>query len=566
MNANLHLSLCSLWHTLPRTVLCCVVLLVALSAAACSNSKEMLAVERAEKIMANSPQEALGILAKIDRENIPSDSDLAHYALVYSEALYYNRSLISNDSLTSIAVEHYAISNDYHKRARAYYQHGQVQNLKGMKPEAVITLTKAKEALNKAEDRQLRGLIERLLGDIYRASYLYHNSFNAYRHAYDCFTELNLAYHSYYTLYNLGQAAEKLHNYELAEQYFIEVRDYAIATENRDLLCVTLHELCEIYLHQDEYDKCREMVDMFETYDCALWLISRYYAVSAIVSAEEGDTEEALRLIALAEAEYVCDIAIVEEAKYHTYKSMGDKEQAMFWLNAINTRLSDNLIAAAEQPVLNYQVELLYLDLEREAREREVLAQRNVAIYLIIAVIAGFVTLLMYQRRKKLERDIQHYMDTINELQLTTSKSAYQPLTEAVSHLYKDRLTDLNRFCETYYEHSDTTRQTVKVFEQVRSTIEAIKCDKARLEELEDLVNSCRDDLMSRLREQCPKLNEKELRVALYSYAGFSSRAICVFIESNPIALSKMKYRIKAKIKESNAPDAEMLIAAISDN
>ena len=157
-------------------------------------------------------------------------------------------------------------------------------------------------------------------------------------------------------------------------------------------------------------------------------------------------------------------------------------------------------------------------------------------------------------------------MDTINELQLTTSKSAYQPLTEAVSHLYKDRLTDLNRFCETYYEHSDTTRQTVKVFEQVRSTIEAIKCDKARLEELEDLVNSCRDDLMSRLREQCPKLNEKELRVALYSYAGFSSRAICVFIESNPIALSKMKYRIKAKIKESNAPDAEMLIAAISDN
>ena len=122
------------------------------------------------------------------------------------------------------------------------------------------------------------------------------------------------------------------------------------------------------------------------------------------------------------------------------------------------------------------------------------------------------------------------------------------------------------RFCETYYEHGDTPRQTVKVFEQVRSTIEAIKSDKARIEELESLVDSCRDGLMSKLREQCPKLNEKELRVALYSYAGFSSRAICVFMESNPVALSKMKYRIKVKIKESGAEDAEMLISALLDS
>jgi hypothetical protein len=103
------------------------------------------------------------------------------------------------------------------------------------------------------------------------------------------------------------------------------------------------------------------------------------------------------------------------------------------------------------------------------------------------------------------------------------------------------------------------------VFERVRETIESIKSDEARLEELEALVNNCRGNIMTKVRQQCPKLNSKELRVVLYSYAGFSSRAICIFMESNPVALSKVKYRIKTKIKESGAEDAELLISAIAD-
>ena len=155
-------------------------------------------------------------------------------------------------------------------------------------------------------------------------------------------------------------------------------------------------------------------------------------------------------------------------------------------------------------------------------------------------------------------------MDSLHELQLTSGRGS-EHLSEAVAQLYKDRLNDLNNLCDTYYDHSDTSRHTTKVFEQVRRTIESIKSDESRLEELENLVNKCRNNMMSRLREQCPKLNDKELRVALYSYAGFSARAICVFVESNPTALSKVKYRIKTKIKESGAADADILIAAIND-
>jgi hypothetical protein len=162
-------------------------------------------------------------------------------------------------------------------------------------------------------------------------------------------------------------------------------------------------------------------------------------------------------------------------------------------------------------------------------------------------------------RMAQKDRDIANYVAMIDELRLTRDDVS-KPLADAVDRLYNDRLKDLNRLCETFYEHSDTSRQVSKVFEEVRLTIESIKSDEERLTELERLVDSCRNGLMSKLREQCPKLNDKELRIALYSYAGFSSRAISVFVDSNPVALSKVKYRMKTKIKEFGGEDAEMLI------
>jgi FixJ family two-component response regulator len=55
------------------------------------------------------------------------------------------------------------------------------------------------------------------------------------------------------------------------------------------------------------------------------------------------------------------------------------------------------------------------------------------------------------------------------------------------------------------------------------------------------------------------------MRVALYVFAGFSNRAIAIFIDSDPVSVSKMRYNIKQKIKSANVEDGEMLIAALSE-
>ena len=70
---------------------------------------------------------------------------------------------------------------------------------------------------------------------------------------------------------------------------------------------------------------------------------------------------------------------------------------------------------------------------------------------------------------------------------------------------------------------------------------------------------------MQRLKGVLPRISERDYRVALYSFAGFSNRAISLFIDSDPVAVSKIKYNIKSKLKSANMADCEQLIALLSD-
>ena len=59
-----------------------------------TRSEGYVVVEQAENIMQSEPQRAVAMLASVDREELRNDRESAYYALVYSEALYYNRSLM----------------------------------------------------------------------------------------------------------------------------------------------------------------------------------------------------------------------------------------------------------------------------------------------------------------------------------------------------------------------------------------------------------------------------------------------------------------------------------------
>lgn len=538
---------------------------VAISAAAgCAHCANNDILDRVETQTINSPSEALATIAMIDAEALHREGDIARYAVLRAEALYHAGMKLEGDSLLLRAVDYYHARRDDRQTARALFYYGNAAQISGELTKAMWAFMEADEHLEGCDDNYLEGLVQRAKGDIYGAGCLYRNGYDCYARSKECFALAGCGADVAYADYDLGRLALAMRDYEAAEHFLASARDYALAIGDCDFLPFIIFHLGELYVQQGEYERCAEALALYEHSGCTIYDPSHYYSLMAVIEATRGNRDAAFEHIESAEAAEPRNDHLISYAHYSVNRIIGNEREALHWLERTNQRQDSTILQVLEQPVLNYQIGRLQSDLESKEREAELRNQRDVAIYLTIAIIATLLTGFLYHRVKSKNRAIQHYIEAIHELQLTKSNSS-QMLTNAVSQLYRDRLSDINRLCETYYDHSDTSRHATKVFEQVRATIESIKSDKARLDELEDVVNSCRDGLMSKLREQCPKLNERERRVALYSYAGFSSRAICIFVESNPVALSKIKYRIKTKIKESGCEDADLLISAITD-
>ena len=533
---------------------------------ACStNSAPMHELERVRALAQTEPQEALELMHNLDTKAYNTEAKRARYALAYCEVCYYAGVTIDNDSLSHVAVDYFNNRKEHDERARAHYYHGLILHEAGDLPKAMLSFMEAETSLQHLNDPYLTVLVYRAKGDIYGEGCLYNNAFEEYQRSRTCFERAGLDEHVAYANYDLGRFALAQRDYETAERYLQEAYSYAIKAEDHNFLQIVIYDLSELYVQLADYERCAEVLDMHKQCGYEIFDLSHHYSLMAVVSAMRDDKAAAYDYIEQAENVDPMNELLVGYAKYSVNRIFGDDSEALRWLEWSNMRQDSTILSVLEQPVLNYQIGMLQSTIESKEREAELKRQRNIAIYVIVTVLVVAIFTYVLSRMRKKNRDIQYYMETINELQLTRSDSSV-PMTEAVERLYNDRLNDLNRLCETYYDHSDTARHAAKVFEQVRQTIESIKSDEGRIAELESLVDNSRGGLMSKLRSQCPKLNERELRVALYSYAGFSSRAICIFVESNPVALSKIKYRIKTKIKECGSSDAELLISAMNDH
>ena len=529
----------------------------------CTSGDIRQKIAQAEALAEAEPTEALAIMESINPADVRGKGDNAHYALVYSEALYYNRVVVDSDSLTQKMVDYYRYSERHDERARALYQHALVMQAAGRMPEAMVALLEAEESFAHYDNKRLEGLIHRTRADLYGEGCLYRNAYDEYQLAAESFREEGLYEHEIYAKLDMGTTEVLMRHYDEAIALHNEVVEYAINAENDLLLCEALMGLAEIYSQQDDYESCIATLNLIEEYDVLLFDLCHYYSLRATTEAARGNATLAEANIAKAEASEDYDEDMVNYTRYVVYRSLDNTREALLW-HERNKHTQDALILEVlEQPVLNVEVESLQQTLASEKRERELVAQRNTLIYIGIAIaLVGLVLYIRYRMRKKND-DIAQYIATIEELQLA-NRNLPEEMTASVSALYVDRFSELNHLCDIYYDHSGSSRQKNMVFAKLTETIDNIKTDHKRIKELEVAVNRYRDNIMEQLRE-VPRLNERDLRVALYTFAGFSNRAISIFLDSDPVSISRYRYNLKQKIKNSGVANSEILLNALSD-
>lgn len=67
---------------------------------------------------------------------------------------------------------------------------------------------------------------------------------------------------------------------------------------------------------------------------------------------------------------------------------------------------------------------------------------------------------------------------------------------------------------------------------------------------------------MSRFRQQVPTLNDRQLRIAVFVFLGFSDTTIAsLFHDSNASVIRQVRYRIRKKIKEHPTSDTDLFLS-----
>lgn len=520
----------------------------------------MQLIDRAERVMIEHPDSALNIVRSIDEETIRGDEDMAYYRLLMAEACYYGDIVVNRDSIAQPLFDYYIKSDDHVKRARALYQHALVMMYNDENVKAMYSLLESEKSLVNSNDNRLIGNVYLTKGEIYCKECLFDNALESYYIALKYFELTDLEYHITYTKYRIGEALSNKMEYAEAEIYLRSALETSIECSYSGIASLVISELSLMYALNEKYSECRNVINMYEELNIPIQCHYTYYYSCAILESNLGNRDNALYNIELANNCEDIDILEDEYYKFIVYRNLGDTQSALYWLEQNRLQQQKLILESLELPIINIQVEAL----EKESKLAKIYKQNVQLSYIIICIVTMMfivaVVLYIIKKRKQYKTKVTQYIETIRELQML-NRSVNVSMSEEVYNIYKTRFTELNNLCDIYYDHHESDRQKSLVVRQLQDTIESLKSDTARIEEMERIVNLYCNNIMTKLNVECPRLSERQKRIALYSFAGFSLRAIALFMESSPVQISKDKYKIKDAIKKGNAPSYELFVS-----
>lgn len=513
-------------------------------------------ISHAESIAIEHPDSALSIIRSVIPNHIRGKHNKAHYQLVYSEALYYNRIFSDNDSITRPMANYYMTSDNHNERTRALYQHANVLKSSGNNAEAMLNLMNAEKSFEHISNCRLKGLIYSTKGEIYGMECLYNNALEEYHKAKNMYEEAGLEYHKIYTDYNIAQTYNKLRQFDNAECYFYKALYYALAQGINEFAIDILYSLIIQYSENAQYEKLSNLIEEHD--DLLITHQNLYHLYAGIRYAYIGDKENAINSLNLAQ-NYNADFSELEYCNYIVYRILNNEQMALIHIERCVNLQNETVLSSLNAPLLNMQIELL----KQESHTLQIKNNNIKLWYTLVSIcLIGLIASIMlyyHYRQAKQKRDIEKYIAIIEELK-TALRSLPDTMNKQIDTLYKSRFNELNKLCDIYYDSTGSSRQMKIVFKQLQNIIESIKNDKVYGVELERIINEHCDNIVDKLYKQCPKLSERQKRIAIYCYAGFSLRAIAIFMDSNPTQISKDKYKIKSLIANSNAINSDKLI------
>lgn len=559
------------------------ILFIVICLASCnSHSAHWDTLSQVEAYIEEKPDSALITLEQIDLSELSGKEEKAKYAVLYTQAKDKNFIDERDLKLISEAKDYYEDFGNVRYKFLSLYYYGRILCNNEDYSSAIIAYTKAETLLEELNDGYLAGLLYVQVGNICRAFHEYNKSLEAYKSAYYHYSTVGLEPHMSYALLDIGIAYWNVANTTIAEEYIIKSLRLAESLNDEYLERICYENLVILYEEIDEIEKCKTMVAILnDRFDRALFS-SVCLASMASHNARTQNIEHVDRFLAEAwgKAYNKSDSIALYFQSANIMKTIGNVDKALKYFEDGIILQNDKLHIAMQQPIVSIQKDYF----QSEAEYNSYRLEKNLQIYLALSIIILLILLIvfMHMRHRFLRKDLEisKYMDLASELQvsirdkeakiseiserISASEEAHisqiNEMSGHISELFHKQYELLDKLSNTYYEMHGCSKEKESIYEQVKSEINKLANDKKTMVQLEKIVNTYKNNVMSHIRQEIHSISERDIKLLCYIYAGFSAKSISIFIGETTGNIMTRKYRLRNKIARLNTTNAGIML------
>lgn len=559
-----------------------IIFLVICLASCNSHSTHWDTLSQVEMYIEERPDSALVVLEQINPSELSGKEEKAKYAVLYTQAKDKNFIDERDLKLISEAKDYYENFGNVRYKFLSLYYYGRVLCNNEDYSSAIIAYTKAEILLEELNDGYLAGLLYVQVGNIYRAFHEYNKSLEAYKSAYYHYSIIGLESHMSYALLDIGLAYWNVTNTVIAEEYIIKSLRLAESLNDEYLERICCENLVVLYDEIDEIEKCGTILaTLNDKFDRSLFS-SICLASMASHRARTQNIEyvDSFLTEAWERAHNKSDSIALYFQSANIMKTIGNRDKALIYFEDGIILQKEKLHMAMQQPIVSIQKDFF----QNEAEYNSYRLKKNLQIYVTLSVIVFLILLIvfMHMRNRFLKKDIEisKYMDLASELQvsiqdkdakiseiserISASEQAHtsqiHEMSGHIAELFHKQYELLDKLSNTYYETHGYSKEKESIYEQVKSEINKFANDKKTMDQLERIVNTYKNNVMSHIREEIHNITERDIKLLCYIYAGFSAKSISIFIGETTGNILTRKYRLRNKITRLNTPSAGIML------
>ncbi len=237
----------------------------------------------------------------------------------------------------------------------------------------------------------------------------------------------------------------------------------------------------------------------------------------------------------------------------------GNSRQALLKADTIlhyyrNVKSGDSqLMARNAIDLFHFQQSDMYM---RDARSARIIL---ILIIILSVIVFGGLCMTGVILIKRHRRKTDELLDQLNNLRLSDESHR-----KSIHALVQARFDTLNRLCDDYLELSELKDKTAvknEIYKNVTTQLLEMRSPKFKAK-LAESVNTDLEGIVDRFRS-IEGMTKEEEDLFLYLSAGFSVKAVGVFLDLKKSSIYTRRRRLREKIEQSDSPYKEELLKYI---